>query len=141
MLTYAEIQAVVGAANGDLYLQSDDTAEGDPGDGWVWDGVAWMNLGPIRGPQGEAGPAGAQGEVGPAGLQGLQGIQGDAGPQGLQGEVGPAGADADLSQLMVVVAHGADNTVARPAVAGAVCWIGTVEPLNAIDGDLYSGTV
>ena len=42
---------------------------------------------------------------------------------------------------MIVVAHGADNTVARPAVAGAVYWLGTVEPLNAIDGDLYSGTV
>lgn len=42
-----------GAATGDAYLIADDLH--------VWDGAEWDNVGPIRGPQGQAGP------VGPAG--------------------------------------------------------------------------
>ena len=40
---------------------------------------------------------------------------------------------------MQVVNHGADDSVARPVGAPAVYWIGTVEPLNALDGDLWIG--
>jgi hypothetical protein len=43
------------------------------GDLWVWDGSAWANGGPVKGPQGDVGPQGAQGNAGPAGPQGPAG--------------------------------------------------------------------
>lgn len=55
--------------NGDYWIAS------DTGDGYIYSGSAWVNVGAVRGPQGP---------------QGIQGIQGDTGPQGIQG---PAGAD------------------------------------------------
>jgi hypothetical protein len=70
------------------------------GDGVVWSGTAWTNVGPIRGPQGATGPqglqgvAGPQGPLGPQGPDGPVGPQGPAGPQGPQGIQGPQGAIA-----------------------------------------------
>lgn len=40
---------------------------------------------------------------------------------------------------MTVVNHGATASTARPAGAAAVYWIGTVEPTNATDNDLWIG--
>lgn len=85
--------------NGDLYiLDADDAACGGvAGDGFVWDGTTWLNIGPLRGPQGIQGVQGAQGLQGPQGLkgdqgtQGIQGEQGLIGQTGLQGEQGPIG--------------------------------------------------
>ena len=105
---------------GDMWIVGDTAPPGsppdtEPGDGIVWTGTEWVNVGPIRGPvgpqgvqgpsgvdgpqgpagsQGEpgvAGPQGPQGLVGPEGPAGPQGLQGDTGPQGLQGESGPQG--------------------------------------------------
>lgn len=67
------------------------------GDGYVWNGTGWDNVGPIRGPKGDTGaqgPQGIQGDMGPQGIQGIQGPQGDTGPQGIQGpqgDIGPQG--------------------------------------------------
>ena len=61
-----------GNTPGDLYIVLDD------GDGYVWDGVQWDNIGQIQGPQGFQGPQGAQGFQG-AGSQGPQGPQGPSG--------------------------------------------------------------
>ena len=67
--------------NGDLYTWSDNDHE-------------WIDVGEIKGPQGEPGPQGLpgpqgnpgpQGIQGPQGLQGIPGPQGDPGPQGLPG--------------------------------------------------------
>ena len=55
-----------GASTGDAYLIGVDL--------WVWNSAAWVNTGPIHGPQGPAGPAGPTGAIGPQGPQGLQGI-------------------------------------------------------------------
>jgi hypothetical protein len=41
--------------------------------------------------------------------------------------------------FMHVVSHGSTADTARPAGAVAVYWIGTVEPTNAVDGDLWIG--
>lgn len=41
------------------------------------------------------------------------------------------------SASMVVVKHGTDGTVARPTGASAVYWLGTAEPANAVDGDIW----
>ena len=48
-----------------------------PGDGFVYDGATWDNIGPIRGPAGQDGTDGAPGAVGPTGPQGPKGDDGD----------------------------------------------------------------
>ena len=55
---------------------------------YVWSSnlSAWVNQGPLQGPQGE------QGEQGPTGPTGATGSQGPEGPQGPQGPAGPTGA-------------------------------------------------
>lgn len=61
---------------------------------YTYDGVNWINLGSIAGPQGEQGPQGEPGPQGPQGLPGEPGEQGppgEAGPQGPQGIQGPQG--------------------------------------------------
>jgi hypothetical protein len=68
-------------------------------------------------------------------------VAGDAivslGP-GLGYEVLPT---VNASSVMCVVAHGATASTARtPVDAGAVYWIGTVTPTNAVVGDLYVNT-
>lgn len=42
---------------------------------------------------------------------------------------------------LLVIKHGSDPDVPRPAEIGAAYWIGEVEPLNAIDGDLWVGGI
>ncbi len=77
-----------GNNQGDLYIVAAD------GNGYVWDGNMWTNVGQIQGPQGPQGVPGAvgpQGATGPQGLTGLQGPQGNVGPQGPQGLTGPTG--------------------------------------------------
>ena len=86
--------------NGDLWiLDSDDAScsyspNSEAGDGFIWDGSTWLNIGPIRGPQGiqgATGPQGDQGEAGVNGTNGQQGPKGDQGEPGQQGETGPTG--------------------------------------------------
>lgn len=84
---------------GDLYVVLSD------GNGYVYNGSSWDDVGKIRGPQGPQGPqgpigntgnTGAQGTLGPAGpggAQGPKGDKGDAGNQGPQGPQGPVGAN------------------------------------------------
>lgn len=43
--------------DGDMWIDS-------AGDGWVWNGSAWINVGSIQGPQGPAGPPGPPGANG-----------------------------------------------------------------------------
>ena len=57
----------------------------EAGDGIVWSGTVWNNVGPIRGPEGP------QGVAGPQGVQGPEGPEGDPGPQGIQGTQGTQG--------------------------------------------------
>ena len=82
--------------NGDLYiLDADDAAcsygAGLAGDGYVWDGTTWLNIGPLRGPQGVQGAAGTNGTAGTAGTNGNDGVQGAQGIQGPAGVQGPPG--------------------------------------------------
>ena len=84
-----------GNTSGDLYvLDSDDAGcsygAGTAGDGYVWtSGNTWLNIGPLRGPQGIQGVQGLQG------IQGIKGDQGDQGPQGVQGLQGEQGLQGD----------------------------------------------
>ncbi|NND32954.1 MAG: collagen-like protein [Saprospiraceae bacterium] len=73
----------------------------DTGNGFVWNGDDWTDVGQIQGPQGpqgekgEAGPAGEPGIPGPVGPKGEQGDPGIPGPRGEKGEQGPAGEKGD----------------------------------------------
>ena len=91
--TEAELPAT--ATQGDLYV----VATPEPAHGFVWDATtsAWVDSGPVQGPQGVAGPAGVAGPQGPAGIdgpagpQGVAGVDGAKGDKGDTGDVGPAG--------------------------------------------------
>ena len=88
-----------GAVDGDLYVVL------ATGDGYVRSGGAWVNVGPIRGPQGAAGAPGADGAQG---IQGIQGIQGAPGPKGDTGDTGPAGTTtwAGITDKPAVIVEG-----------------------------------
>ena len=63
--------------DGDLILT---TADGDT-----------INLGRVKGGNGDPGPQGKQGKEGPQGIPGPKGEKGDPGAQGIQGKEGPQG--------------------------------------------------
>ena len=98
-----------GNTTGDLYILDADDAgcSGTAGDGFVWtEGNVWLNIGPIRGPQGIQGNIGQQGSTGPEGPQGQQGSIGPKGDKGERGEIGatgstgPAGADGVVQSIV-----------------------------------------
>ena len=77
---------------GDLWVINTAGGGANAGDGYVWTQEGnWLNIGPLRGPQGIQGATGAQGTAGVDGNDGDQGIQGETGPQGPQGPAGPQG--------------------------------------------------
>lgn len=106
--TDENILALVDMVAGDLWIASDTL------DGWIYNGIVWINLGPLKGPQGVQGLKGDKGDKGdigdigpqgPQGIQGIQGIQGDIGPQGIQGpqgEIGPQGPIGETGAGLVV---------------------------------------
>lgn len=44
------------------------------------------------------------------------------------------------TNIMGYVVHGAVAGTARPTGFGVVMWIGTVQPTNSIDGDIWINT-
>lgn len=85
---------------GDLPSVGDLPSSGVEGDAYlidgdlhVWDVLdsAWVNVGPIKGPQGQTGPQGPEGIQGPIGPEGPEGPEGPQGPAGEDGAVGPQG--------------------------------------------------
>ena len=83
--TWANISAIASPGTNDMWiLAADDAAApdrpngtgGEAGDGVVWDGAQWTNVGPIRGPDGPSGSDGQDGATGPEGPQGPTGPRG-----------------------------------------------------------------
>jgi hypothetical protein len=67
-----------------IYTLPDPVPAGTPagflaGYGAQWDGLAWVNIGPVRGPAGPAGPQGAAGAAGSPGVAGSNGTNGTNG--------------------------------------------------------------
>jgi hypothetical protein len=94
--TWSYIIALQGSV-GDMWILTDTAgAPAGPdhpaaiGDGVVWDGSAWQNVGPIRGPQGPVGPQGEQGPRGEKGDTGDPGVDGVDGSEWLFGRGAPA---------------------------------------------------
>jgi hypothetical protein len=107
--------------NGDMYIVPDPVPVGFPayteaGDGLVWSGTAWENVGPVRGPKGEKGDSGNDGADGAAGKDGVPGKDGVDGPKGDDGAPGADGAAGENSEVYVQ----ASEPVAKRA--GAI-WI------------------
>lgn len=118
--TVADLPAT-GNTVGDLWIIDQTGGGATAGDGYVWTvGNTWLNIGPLRGPQGIQGIAGvngtngtngtdgATGATGPAGADGVDGIDGTngtngapgaTGPQGPQGIQGPTGAVGGVSSV------------------------------------------
>ncbi|MEP7268127.1 MAG: hypothetical protein ABI844_10920 [Saprospiraceae bacterium] len=74
---------------GDMYIAQDN------GNGHVWSGTTWVNVGQIKGPKGDQGIQGLQGLIGlkgDSGMQGPTGATGLTGPTGATGLTGPTGA-------------------------------------------------
>lgn len=65
---------------------------------YVWSSnlSAWVNQGPLQGPQGEQGPQGPTGPTGATGPQGPEGPQGPQGPTGAPGATGAGGKAATV---------------------------------------------
>ena len=112
--------------NGDLYVWSQTEAD-------------WVNVGSIKGPQGDPGPKGDtgpqgpkgdQGEQGPQGLQGppgadgAKGDKGDPGPQGIQGPAGANGQDG-TDGLPALTYGKVKETTVTPTVGGVTNFIET----------------
>lgn len=97
-----------GNTTGDLYIL--DAADGGcsygagaEGDGYVWTaGNTWLNIGPLRGPQGIQGPDGADGSDGAAGAAGADGSDGAPGAAGAQGPQGIQGSLSSSEALSLV---------------------------------------
>lgn len=103
--TWANISALVSPVQNEAWAltDADPTAPVSPygpaaiGDIVIFDGTsAWINIGPILGPQGDVGAQGPQGFQGVAstvaGPQGTTGAQGSTGAQGAVGQTGAGGA-------------------------------------------------
>jgi hypothetical protein len=77
------------ATQGDLYVVETPL----PASSWIWDATdaAFVEGGPVQGPQGIAGEQGVAGPAGPAGADGPAGAQGVAGKDGAAGPAGPKG--------------------------------------------------
>jgi len=71
---------------GDMFIAQ------DTGNGHLWDGSTWDDVGPIQGPAGATGPEGPAGADGSQGETGAKGDKGDQGNQGVIGPEGPVGA-------------------------------------------------
>lgn len=119
--TFAYVTGLPSPAVGDLWLLTDSSAGGEPGDGLMWDGFAWINVGPVRGPIGPEGPTGPAGPTGPEGPEGPVGDTGSTGPEGPEGPTGPAGPT------------GADGPTGPTGPTGdSGVWIGTQAAYDAL---------
>jgi hypothetical protein len=107
---------------------------------------------------GSTGAQGAIGPTGPTGDTGAQGAIGPTGPTGAQGDTGPnnitTSTTTDITgflrgtgtvvesktDVMGVVVHGATAGTTRPTGYSQITWIGSVEPTNAENNDIWNDT-
>ena len=111
---------------GDFYL---NTATGDVH--YKSAATTWTLTGNIKGPQGNAGAAGATGLQGPAGATGPQGPAGVAGATGLTGPQGPAGVAGATGLTGPQGPAGATGPQGPAGVAGATGLTGPQGPAGA----------
>jgi len=139
-----------GNTTGDLYIL--DAADGGcsygagaEGDGYVWTaGNTWLNIGPLRGPQGLQGVTGADGlpgATGTPGTDGTPGATGPEGPRGLQGVKGDTGATGATGSTGATGATGATGLTGDVGPIGPIGPAGGVNSVNAGVNILVNQTV
>jgi hypothetical protein len=123
------------ATSGDLYIVSEPA----PAHGFVWDAdtSAWVDAGPVQGPQGVPGEQGVPGIAGPAGADGADStVPGPAGPTAVSADAG------NTSKL------GTDGLIFTPAPAAATGFLplaggtmtGTITVPSGVNAMLVNGT-
>ena len=123
--SYANIIALGSPLSGDMWLANNTTVNANTGDGIVWTGSAWVNVGPIRGPSGAVGPqgptgaTGSTGSTGPSGATGPTGPQGPQGPQGNTGAQGPAGPTGNTGSAGAQGPQGATGSTGSAGTTGS----------------------
>ena len=108
---------------------------------YVWSSnlSAWVNQGPLQGPQGEQGPQGPTGPTGATGPQGPEGPQGPQGPAGVTGPQGPQGEAGGVIPLYIhyvkISAGTAGEGMGRYSGYAFVVFSTTIsDPVNNING-------
>ena len=98
---------------------------GKEGDGYVWmkKGLAWKNIGSLRGPQGIPGPKGDMGDQGKNGLDGLDGKNGADGADG--GPGGPGGPTGGCKDVVMPNASATTVGGIKIRVSGSKVYITT----------------
>jgi hypothetical protein len=122
--TFSYVTSIPDPVAGDLWLLTDTSIGGNPGDGLMWDGYEWMNEGPVRGPVGPEGPEGPPGPKGDTGDQGPTGSDGSTGPTGATGPAGPKGDKGDRGDTGLTGPTGATGP--------SGVWIGTQSAYDAL---------
>ena len=129
---------------GDLWVIDQTGGGATAGDGYVWTaGGVWLNIGPLRGPQGIQGVQGLQGiqgikgDQGDQGTQGTQGLQGTQGPQGIQGIQGETGNLPNLTLGSVYVGTGLSTPVSTTSTVVNVS--DSLKSITIGDGNVVSG--
>lgn len=112
--TYANITALPSPSTGDMWLLTDSGGGGSPGDGLVWDGAAWTNVGPIRGPAGQNGTNGSNGNDGTDGTDGTDGADGRTVLNGTGAPGAGIGVDGDY-----YIDNNAPKSIYGPKTGGA----------------------
>jgi phage baseplate assembly protein W len=117
-----------GNVTGDMWIAA------DTGHGWSWDGVKWIDVGPIQGP------------VGPQGPQGATGSQGPVGPTGTAATVA-VGTTTTLSPVSGATVTNSGNQNAATfnfgIPRGSQWWSGAADPVTvagSLPGDYYLNT-
>ncbi len=122
---------------GDMYLLGDPVPQdsptrpinlAEPGDGAVWTGDLWVNVGPIKGPKGDPGADGAAGADGPPGPDGPAGKDG---PAGADGPPGPAGEDGHSPRVV----YGQGTPPPKPPDGGV--WAIGDSWVDVLTGDVW----
>ena len=118
-----DLGSIATKAVGDLYIVLTSGSYGgknfSAGDGALWTGSVWENVGPIRGTQGITG---AQGTTGATGAQGTTGVTGATGAQGTTGATGATGAQGTTG---ATGATGAQGIQGRQGITGSQGTIGS----------------
>ncbi len=114
---------------GDLWIIDQTSGGATAGDGYVWTaGNTWLNIGPLRGPQGIQGTDGAPGATGPAGADGTNGDPGATGPIGPEGSQGLTGATGESGAIGPTGSTGPAGPTGATGDTGATGPAGTVGP-------------
>jgi len=148
--TFADLPAT-GNTVGDLWVIDQTGGGATAGDGYVWTaGNVWLNIGPLRGPQGIQGIdglQGAQGSIGATGAtgndgnDGSDGGEGAKGDQGEQGPIGPIGPQGAIGPTGLQGPTGPQGSVGGQGIKGDTGSTGATGPAGGVNSILQGANI